>query len=99
MIKRSAIEAGDQDLLNRIERLSPAGLSFSTYKEKTLEALEKAGGNRQKAAASLSVKAVDLIREHASCLSFIANLDELAQKLGTLDTVPPVLQNAGLQDD
>ena len=51
-----------------------------------LKGLIKAAGvyihmehNRQKAAASLSVKAVDLIREHSRCFSFIANLDELAE--------------------
>ena len=47
----------------------------------------------QQAVKSLSVKSLNLIRKHSHCLTFISNLDDLAEKLKTLDPVPPRLDN------
>jgi uncharacterized protein len=51
------------------------------------------------AVESLSAKAFDLIRQYSSSLAFIKNLDDLAQKLKTLDTEPPRLENPALREN
>lgn len=69
-----------------------------------LKGLIKAAGvyihmehKNQQAVQSLSVKSLNLIRQHSHCLTFITNLDVLAQKLKTLDPVPPRLDNPVLR--
>jgi len=71
-----------------------------------LKGLIKAAGvyihaefNHQQAVESLSVKSRDLIRQYSHCLTFITNLDILAQKLKTLDPVAPRLENPALHQD
>ena len=55
--------------------------------------------NRQKAAASLSVKSLDLITKHSHRVAFIANLGELTEKLRNLDPGPPRLENTSFPQD
>jgi hypothetical protein len=47
--------------------------------------------HHQTAAARLAAKSADLIRKYSHCLQFIANADELLDKLRNLDPVPPKL--------
>jgi hypothetical protein len=51
------------------------------------------------AAEKLAAKSSDRILKYADCLTFIANLDLLLEKLKTLDSVPPQLENPNLQPD
>jgi hypothetical protein len=53
--------------------------------------------NHQPAVKSLSAKSYDLIRRYSHKLTFIKNLDVLAQKLKTLDPDPPILENPALR--
>ncbi len=51
------------------------------------------------AAEKLATKSSDRIQKYADCLTFIANLKLLLDKLKTLDPVPPLLTNPKLQSD
>ncbi|MEE4266227.1 MAG: DUF309 domain-containing protein [Desulfobacteraceae bacterium] len=71
-----------------------------------LKGLIKAAGvyihneyNHQQAVESLSVKSYNLIRQYSRCLAFIVNLDSLLQRLKTLDSDPPRLENPALLED
>jgi len=71
-----------------------------------LKGLIKAAGvyihaefNHQQAVERLSVKSRNLIRQYSHCLTFIVNLDILAQKLKFLDPVAPRLENPELHQD
>jgi len=71
-----------------------------------LKGLIKAAGvyihaefNHQQAVERLSVKSRNLIRQYSHCLTFITNLDILAQKLKTPDPVAPRLENNALHED
>ncbi len=75
-------------------------------KKQALKGLIKAAGayihneyGRQQAVKSLSVKSHNLIRQYSDCLTFITNLDVLAQKLIALDPIPPRLENPALRED
>jgi hypothetical protein len=74
-------------------------------KRQALKGLIKAAGvyihneyGRREAVKSISIKSHNLIRQYSHCLTFIKNLDVLAQKLKTLDFVPPRLENPALRD-
>jgi hypothetical protein len=54
---------------------------------------------RQQAVKSLSIKSHNLIRQYSHSLTFIKNLDVLAQKLKALDPIPPRLVNPALRED
>jgi len=71
-----------------------------------LKGLIKAAGvyihsevGHQRAVKSLSAKAYRLIRQYSRSLTFIKNLDALAQKLKDLDPVAPRLENPALRED
>ena len=71
-----------------------------------LKGLIKAAGvyihnefNHQQAVKSLSPKAYHLIRQYSHCLAFIENLDSLLQRLKTLDSDPPRLENPALREN
>ena len=71
-----------------------------------LKGLIKAAGvyihnefNHQQAVKSLSLKAYNLIRQYSHCLAFIENLDSLLQRLKTLDSDPPRLENPALREN
>ena len=49
------------------------------------------------AAERLAIKSSILIRKYADCLTFIANLNLLLDKLKNLDATPPQLINPGIQ--
>ena len=75
-------------------------------KRQALKGLIKAAGvyihneyGRRQAVKSLSIKSHNLIRQYSHCLTFIKNLDVLAQKLKTLDPIPPRLVNPALRED
>ena len=55
--------------------------------------------NHRQAAERLAIKSSERIKKYAACLSFIANLNLLIDKLQSLDGVPPLLKNAGLRSD
>jgi hypothetical protein len=70
-----------------------------------LKGLIKAAGvyihmehKHHQAVKSLSVKSLNLIRQHSHCLTFITNLEVLTEKLKTLDPVPPRLDNPVLRE-
>jgi hypothetical protein len=54
--------------------------------------------DHQQAVESLSVKSHNLIRQYSHCLTFITNLDILAQKLKTPGPVAPRLENTALHE-
>ena len=71
-----------------------------------LKGLIKAAGvyihaefNHQQAVERLSVKSRNLIRQYSGSLTFITNLDVLAQKLKSPDPVAPRLENPALHED
>jgi len=71
-----------------------------------LKGLIKAAGvyihnecGHQQAVESLSVKSFNLIHQYSRCLTFITNLDVVAQKLKSLDPVAPKLENPALSKD
>ena len=49
------------------------------------------------AAERLAIKSSIRIRKYADCLTFIANLNLLLDKLKNLDATPPQLINPGIQ--
>jgi hypothetical protein len=51
------------------------------------------------AAEKLATKSSDRILKYADCLTFIANLKLLLDRLESLDSVPPLLTNPELQSD
>ena len=51
------------------------------------------------AAERLAIKSSIRIRKYADCLTFIANLNMLLDKLKHLDKDPPQLKNPKLQSD
>jgi hypothetical protein len=53
--------------------------------------------NHEAAVKSLALKSYDLVQQYSDCLTFIKNLDVLAQKLKTLDPDPPRLENPALR--
>ena len=55
--------------------------------------------DHQQAVTNLATKSYKLIRQYAHCLAFIENLDTLLQKLKTLDSNPPRLENPVLRQD
>ena len=66
-----------------------------------LKGLIKAAGvyihkefNHQRAAERLAAKSISLLSQYSQCLSFIANLNVLIEKLRNLDPVPPQLENS-----
>ena len=71
-----------------------------------LKGLIKAAGvyihnefNHQQAVKNLSTKSYNLIRQYSHCLAFIENLDSLLERLKTLDSDPPRLENPALGED
>jgi hypothetical protein len=71
-----------------------------------LKGLIKAAGvyvhnefNHRQAVKSLSPKAYNLIRQYSHCLAFIENLDSILQRLKTLDSDPPRLENPALREN
>ena len=71
-----------------------------------LKGLIKAAGvyihlenNRQRAAESLSPKSFSLLRRYSHCLAFIANLNELTERIKNLDPVSPKLENPSLREE
>jgi hypothetical protein len=72
-------------------------------KRQALKGLIKASGvyihneyGRQQAVKNLSIKSHNLIRQYSHSLTFITNLDVLAQKLIARDPIPPRLENPAL---
>jgi hypothetical protein len=72
-------------------------------KRQALKGLIKAAGvyihneyGRRQAVKSLSIKSHNLIRQYSDSLTFITNLDVLAQKLIARDPIPPRLVNPAL---
>ena len=70
-----------------------------------LKGLIKAAGvyihleqDHRQAAESLAKKSYDLIQQYASCLTFIANIETLLEKLKLADTVPPQLEISSFRD-
>ena len=55
--------------------------------------------NRRPAAARLAIKSSDRIRKYSACLTFIANLKLLLDKLKNLDIIPPQLENPLIRSD
>lgn len=71
-----------------------------------LKGLIKAAGvcihnefGHQRAVTSLSAKSHSLILQYSHSLTFIKNLDVLAQKLKILDPVAPKLKNSALREE
>ena len=70
-----------------------------------LKGLIKAAGvyihleqDHRQAADSLAKKSYDLIQQYAPCLTFIANIETLLEKLKLADTVPPQLEISSFRD-
>lgn len=55
--------------------------------------------NHRAAAKKLAIKSSNRIQKYAGCLTFIANLNMLLDKLNNLDPAPPQLKNPELQSD
>ena len=53
--------------------------------------------NHRAAAEKLAVKSSDRIQKYADCLTFIANLNMLLEKVKNLDSAPPQLMNPPLE--
>jgi hypothetical protein len=86
------------------DHLEGIWMQASGDERQALKGLIKAAGvyvhhefNHQPAVKSLAAKSYELIRRYSHHLSFIKNLDVLAQKLKTLDPDPPMLENPALR--
>jgi hypothetical protein len=55
--------------------------------------------NHRPAAARLAIKSSDRIQKYSECLTFIANLKLLLDKLKNLDIIPPQLKNPLINSD
>jgi len=53
--------------------------------------------NHRAAAEKLAIKSSDRIQKYAGCLTFIANMNMLLEKLKNLDSAPPQLMNPTLK--
>lgn len=55
--------------------------------------------NHRPAAERLAIKSSDRIQKYSDCLTFIANLNLLLEKLKNLDIIPPQLKNPQIRSD
>ncbi len=85
------------------EHLEGIWIQATGDKRQALKGLIKAAGvyihneyGRRQAVKSLSIKSHNLIRQYSHSLTFITNLDVLAQKLIARDPIPPRLENPAL---
>ena len=88
------------------DHLEGIWIQASGDERQALKGLIKAAGvyihhecGHQQAVESLSVKSCNLIRQYSGSLTFITNLDVLAQKLKSPDPVAPRLENPALHED